>query len=363
MTQACCSAGLQCPPHVNTKIVHAFFSKASHRVAGGCNIAGGDRARSASFQPWTFTRTSQTLMPLDHSSKPTMDLPQEIIDEILGYLPSNDRRPLKNCSLVSKSWLRSSQRYLFAHVALDGVNYRSWLSKILPTNTGLLRNVRSLTYFLRRNGDYDLPSHILAPREYLPSFSKLQALTLFNVDIKSAVIDNLEIFSAFQQTLVSLRLIQVSVTWSAFVGFIGCFPHLRTLGIHCTSFRVDDWPIPRISHVLRGRLVVESSRRVMGVFFDRFPKLRQEYEELMIVGAYEDCLAAAVETSLRFLRIGLLKCKSPTYQVVNHSNDLLNIVRQRDPHQTSRVLHNYANWRSLHWTCEESRLSSRPSLP
>jgi len=42
-----------------------------------------------------------------------MNLPQELLDEILSYLPPDDRegkRPLRNYSLVAKSWVNPSRR-------------------------------------------------------------------------------------------------------------------------------------------------------------------------------------------------------------------------------------------------------------
>jgi len=50
------------------------------------------------------------------SLKLEVNLPQGLLDEILSHLPSDGGRPLRACSLVTKSWACPAQRQLFSSV-------------------------------------------------------------------------------------------------------------------------------------------------------------------------------------------------------------------------------------------------------
>ena len=96
-----------------------------------------------------------------------MNLPQEVLDEIFSHLPSNNKRSLRSCSLVSKSSLEPAYRLLFASISFEATAYQSWLNNISPTNTGLLRCARPLTYFVPRLAPTQ-PRSVYALWEYLP---------------------------------------------------------------------------------------------------------------------------------------------------------------------------------------------------
>ena len=230
-----------------------------------------------------------------------MKVPEELIDEIFSHLPPDDKRSLHSCSLVSKSWLQPSRRVLFARVSIGVDTYQSWLDNILPTNTELLRHVRSLTYLVRQAGGSYL--RVDALRDYLPSFCQLQILTFKAVKIPS-IPGHLELFPAFKHSLSSLSIVVSSIRWCAFVALLGSFPHLKNLEIHWQYFQVDDEPTPQIPHTLGGRLLVEPFRsKHMSPFVDRFPELRQGYEELVVVGELDPRLVVAVQANLRYLKI------------------------------------------------------------
>ncbi|KAF9645588.1 hypothetical protein BDM02DRAFT_3119996 [Thelephora ganbajun] len=226
-----------------------------------------------------------------------MHLPEELLDEIFGHLPPDDRRSLQNCSLVSKSWLQPSRRLLFARIIIESTTYQSWLDKISPTNTGLLCHVRSLTYFI---GGDDCGVSLL--RDYLPSFFQLQQLSFCFTNIEPTIYEHLEWFSAFQHTLSRLYFAHVLITWSAFVALIGYFPNLRDLNIFRSSFQVDDLPVPPPPHALRGKLSI-TFRDMIGFPVDRLVGLKLEYEELEMYGGYQTRLAAAVRRKLKRLGV------------------------------------------------------------
>lgn len=76
----------------------------------------------------------------------TKDLPQELIDEVVGYLSLDDGKSLRSCSLVAKSWIPPSQKRLLesvkAHALLEAA-MQSWKNNVLP-EYALLQYVRSL---------------------------------------------------------------------------------------------------------------------------------------------------------------------------------------------------------------------------
>ena len=220
-----------------------------------------------------------------------MNLPQELLDEIFSYLLSYDRRSLKSCSLVSKLWLEPSQRLLFTNIAIKVAARQSWLDNISPTNTALLRHVRSFAYSTQDNRAlYYPPCSVDVLHRYLPSLSQLQTLALSNVNIGPVIPEHLEPFSAFQHTLSSLSLTRACVMWSAFVAFVGYFPNLTNLTISGTSFRVEDLPIPHIPHAWRGRLFIDLiSSSDLKVPVGRFSELKLEYEEIEIYGSSSRC--------------------------------------------------------------------------
>ena len=257
-----------------------------------------------------------------------------------------------SCSLVAKSWLEPSRRLLFAHISIRRDNYRSWLDNIPPRNTELLRYARSLTYFPRAEDRDSRLYCVYALRNYFPSFRQLRTLTLCNVVVEPTIHEHLGLFSAFQHMLSSLSLAQVSITWSAFVALVGCFPHLRNLNIRSSSFRVDDLPVPQLPRPLRGRLIIGPFHGSgMDSFFHLFPGLRPEYEELVIFGVYNQSLAAALAESLRILKI--YGCRRTCLWCVQYRIEH-QLTRYHCPqwtlNQTSRVVHNSASWRSSRHT-------------
>ena len=65
-----------------------------------------------------------------------MNLPQELLEEILSHLPLEDeqgKQSLQKCSLVAKSWVNPSQRRLFETVEIQDKTLNLWLDDIPST--------------------------------------------------------------------------------------------------------------------------------------------------------------------------------------------------------------------------------------
>ncbi|KAF9645200.1 hypothetical protein BDM02DRAFT_3271888 [Thelephora ganbajun] len=213
-----------------------------------------------------------------------MNLPQELLDEIFSHLPPHDEESLRACSLVAKRWVYPTQRLLFSSVVIDPNTYQSWKDSISPTNAELLSHVRSFYYFTWAPP----PPHwsfppIDALLDYLPSFCQLQDLTLCDVRIKSDFSEQVKIFSAFQYTLSSLSLHEISLPWIAFVTLVDFFPYLRNLEIRDPSYVEDDRQSIPLSRPLRGGLSIDMfTEEALGTFSSRLSGMEVAYNELTI---------------------------------------------------------------------------------
>src|SRR5258708_3715394 len=160
-----------------------------------------------------------------------MDLPQELIDKIIGILAS-DVPSLHSCSLVATSWIQPSRRRLFKNILISRDTHQRWLDRISPTNAELLYNIRSFAYISdsnARGGNPRAPYRIDSFHHYLPSLCRLETLGLQFMSLGPDVPQQIGLFSAFQHTLSSLFLRNCHVTSSAFITLINHFPLLADL--------------------------------------------------------------------------------------------------------------------------------------
>jgi len=190
-----------------------------------------------------------------------MDLPQELLDEILDYLPSDGRqgrRSLRNYSLVAKSWVNPSQRRLFKTVEIWEKDLQSWLDSIPPANEWLLQHVRSLSYIAdagARRNSFPAPGYrIDVLRDYLPSFQQLRHLSLSSMHLPSDIPHRVEIFSAFRHTLLRLSFYYCRTTFAALVALINYFPNVNRLDLGRPLYSMDDEPAAPLSRPLIPKL-------------------------------------------------------------------------------------------------------------
>jgi len=300
-----------------------------------------------------------------------MRLPQELVDEILNYLPLNDKedyRPLRNCSLVAKSWTNSSRRHLFETVVIRKANRHLWLDKISPSNVDLLQHIRSL--FLSGSEPLGLPalskydSDIDDLYTYFPSFRRLHTIDLCEMHISSDIPGRIEMFSACQQSLSSLIFAAVSLPWYSLIALIDYFPNLRYLELGSMSFEDTNRKTPPLSRPLRGRLSLYLSEEEHLAALSRwFAELEVEYEELMIdvgyvSGAHSQRVITACGKTLKHLKFGLREYLL-SWAMLWTSADLT--LKWVSP-QLSTIVQNSVSWCSPHRIHKGTEPRFLPSL-
>ena len=219
-----------------------------------------------------------------------MNLPHELLDEILSYLPldnNQDRWSLQNYSLVAKSWVGPCQRRLFETVEIREETLQSWRDTILPTDNGLLQHVRSLSYitdYVVGRGDGHLRYCVDVFRDYLLSFYQLQHPSLSFMSISSDISREVKIFSAFRHTLLRFSLDYCDITISALLTLINYFPSLDRLDLKYVSRKVDGELAPPPSRPLIRELhISELDRGGLGIF-DQLSELGPAFDKVVIDG-------------------------------------------------------------------------------
>ena len=242
----------------------------------------------------------QGLNPLEPKA-PVSLLPPEIWDEILGYIPTDrkGRLTLIACALVATWWMEPSQRRLFSSVKINDQNRERWISGVIlsESRNRLLQYIRSLQRFLS-GYRYPLQKLLKGSGEYL---SALRSLELANVRIERLDKELHSSFSAFRETLTNLTLKSFTTSFTALIALVDYFPNITSLQLGWLSrLEPDEGPFPLLSQPLRGRIHICPPLPHCLEFIDRFAKLDQEYEELVIDSATVALRTEYLERILQF---------------------------------------------------------------
>lgn len=229
-----------------------------------------------------------------------MSLPQELLDEILSYLPPDSEqgdRSLRNCSLVAKSWINPSRRQLFKTVEIREAALQSWLDGIPPVNGELLQHVRSLSYITdtrtRRNllfglqGDQQCTPqseyriHVL--QDYFPSLHQLRHLSLSSMHLLPDASQQVETFSPFRHTLSRLTLNCCALTITGLVTLMNYFPEINRLDlIRPLWHKVDAESVPPLSRPRIEKLHVSALHEDSIGLLDRLSELGTVFDEIIV---------------------------------------------------------------------------------
>jgi len=236
-----------------------------------------------------------------------MDLPPELLDEIISYIPPDDHQSLRNCSLVAKSWIYPSRRRIFKTVIIwRETRLKSWLDVISPANVEVSQHIRSLTCKIANPPDSSRPS-IKLLNDYLPSFGQLEHLIFFLGFLPP--LTRIGACSAFQHTLSHLSLRCCKVTVNGVVTFVNYFHNLAHLELADLSRIKDDQPAPPFSRPLQKLTVMELCTDSALIVLDQLMGLRPQCEEVAISIYWASCPTLAqrvidgVEASVKRLNL------------------------------------------------------------
>ena len=236
-----------------------------------------------------------------------MDLPPELLDEVINHISPTDKRSLLNCSLVAKSWVYPSQKRIFKAVDIwRNPHLKSWLGAISPTNVRVLQHVRSIRCQIAKPLNLSHPPVDLLC-DYSPSFRQLERLTLHSGLLPS--LNQIGTYSAFQHTLSYLCLWHCSATSSRIVILVNYFPNLAHLELGDLSHMVDGQPAPPFSRLLRKLTIAEFCTKDSLDLLDQLMGLHPQCDEVSIDMFWDSCPSLAqhvidgVEASVKRLNL------------------------------------------------------------
>jgi len=197
---------------------------------------------------------SRLSSPMDFHHAMSKQLPQELVDEVVGNL--NNPRDLRACSLVSSKWLEGSRRKLFTNVSLNTWNFDQWQNNITPGPDGISAYVRSLTLRQARSIVSLEPETLMGIMDHLTSFRRLNALFLQDVSFDD-FFDGpslAQCFGHFGVSVESLHLHGMRTDTSTMLLFINLFPNLDHLTISSPILSAGETEVPEGALPLRGTL-------------------------------------------------------------------------------------------------------------
>lgn len=203
---------------------------------------------------------------------PAPYLPSEILDYIIDLAPRDDPKTLKQCCLVSKSWVPHIRRHLFYHVEFkvrsDLVAWRKLFPDPKTTPAIYTRSLR-----------IHCPEHLTAARSWIRSFTgviKLEVLIRSSWEFTPKSRATRRAFALFRNPSSNLRYLRVvspgGPVWSTF-DFIRSFPHLKDLDVLFPTDKNLNGIVPQHSRfpTLRGILVLRNQVERVISFLSRLP--------------------------------------------------------------------------------------------
>ena len=131
-------------------------------------------------------------------------------------------------------------------------------------------------------GNAITPYRIDSLHRYTHALGRLKFLELSLMLLGPEVLQQIELFSAFQHTLTSLNLTGCCVTSSALVTTINYFPGLVDLNLYSFTYEVDGSLAPPLSRPLRGKICIGRTRTQDRALFSKLSNPPPELDELRL---------------------------------------------------------------------------------
>ena len=172
-------------------------------------------------------------------------LPQELIERVIEYSAWNERT-LRACSLVSRSWVTPSRRYLFGVIRLHThASVAAFLRLVASSPHNITSFVRKLD-ILEFDSERPPKGWIRHLFHRLPYFPYLEwvALQMFpnSYHFKWGSHLSKDIRMAFTDLFVGITKLELSAMFSSFYELcelICSFPHLRSLVLNSANWQAD----------------------------------------------------------------------------------------------------------------------------
>lgn len=184
-------------------------------------------------------------------------LPPEILDYIVDSL-HDEPGTLMQCSLVSKSWVPRTRKYLFAEVRFQGEGYLKWRKTFPDPTNSPAHYTRTLKVGCALG--------VTEESDWIQSFSHVEWL-IFDCAPPTALF--LVPFHNFAPSLKSLHVGSLDLQYPQTFDFICSLPFLEDLCLVCRDIIIDgdESGAPRdhsTSPALTGAFEVFTFRRVLG---------------------------------------------------------------------------------------------------
>jgi hypothetical protein len=156
---------------------------------------------------------------------PTPHLPAELLDHVVDHLHDTEDA-LRNCCLVSKSWIRRTRRHLFASIEFPTASYlRSWKNTFpySPTSPACYTTFMSIRFPL------GVTAADAEEGGWIPTFSRVVHLMVYAC--RDDTEESLTPFHGLSPVLKSLCLTYDTFQPSPVFDFIRSFPLLEDLAV------------------------------------------------------------------------------------------------------------------------------------
>ena len=197
-----------------------------------------------------------------------MDLPQEIVDEVIDNLVY-DFATLKSISLVRKSWTHRSRRRLFWFIQIDSLDRLEQWSTVISTDPeGIASYPRAV---ILTSKSWLEPANLARFCDHFRSFSGVERLTISGLEAaKFDTTSTLRYFGNFAATVRSLELRTAVGAPASLLSFISAFPLVDDLAIK--------YPDPAAGDGKQGKVTLPSSApsfkgelRLLDMFYESDP--------------------------------------------------------------------------------------------
>ena len=160
-----------------------------------------------------------------------MDLPQEIVDEVIDNLVF-DFGALKSISLVRKSWTHRSRRRLFYYIQFESLGRLEQWSKIISADPQGIASYPRVVTLVSNSRSWLDPANLARFYDHFRSFSQVERLTISGLETaKFDATSIVRYFGNFAATVRSLELRTAVGTPASFLSFICAFPLVDDLSI------------------------------------------------------------------------------------------------------------------------------------